>query len=260
VWGGISTFNGVPLVLKTLNSLDGSFEPTDPNSLSAGSDSHANKNQPDVIDPLSYRVPCPRTSGGIFSTLGYIACFGGSRLFLTSLQQSQCDVASSQSVHRPSDHLEMKTQSLDSNLPSGSSFAAHYTTQSFARSMDSVEPSDIYGRSQSPPPHLAPTPAPLPLVSSSVLYPKTYGDLLVYQRDVKLKKLADVAVAAAAAVVTQQQNRKINEQADNSGQPQLNDETDKMKESQLTIKTTERYYPHFFANGRRGVPTSPLFL
>jgi hypothetical protein len=126
--------------------------------------------------------------------------------------------------------------------------------------MDSVEPSDIYGRSQSPPPHLAPTPAPLPLVSSSVLYPKTYGDLLVYQRDVKLKKLADVAVAAAAAVVTQQQNRKINEQADNSGQPQLNDETDKMKESQLTIKTTERYYPHFFANGRRGVPTSPLFL
>jgi len=33
-----------------------------------------------VIDPLAYRIPSPATSGGVFSPLGVLVCFGGARL------------------------------------------------------------------------------------------------------------------------------------------------------------------------------------
>jgi hypothetical protein len=256
----------VPLVLKSLNSLDGTVELTETsNPLAVATDNHSTKNQPDVIDPLSYRVPCPRTSGGIFSTSGYVACFGGSRLFLKSMQASECaEAALLRSMNRTIDgdpsssaatatassgHLEMKTQSADeSNYLSQSSHLAN-------RSTDMTEPSDQQFTSPHPPlpfSHSSPQRATTTATSSSsispILYPKTYGDLLVYRRDVKLKN----QVAAAAAAVAIQQNRTTNHAEDEL----FFDESDKMKGTTTTtpllIKTTERYYPHFLMNGRRG--------
>lgn len=60
---------------------------------------------------------------------------------------------------------------------------------------------------------------------SPIIYPKTYGDLLVFQRDSKL---------------TNQVKNKLS-----STSVDLENENDHHK-IQMPIKTTERYYGHFF--------------
>ena len=214
VWGGISTFNGVPLVLRSMNSNEDNPDPDIDLNLSnpgpALITTTNSKNQPAVIDPLSYHVPCPRSSGGIFSSLGRISCFGGSRLFLRSMQiseQSSCTNPPSQS--RESSNQETP-QHDDLSVPSTPVIPR--TTKHGARTQSYL------------PPNSAPTAQP-PQRISPIIYPKTYGDLLVFQRDSKL---------------TNQVKHKLS-----STSVDLENESDHHK-IQMPIKTTERYYGHFF--------------
>jgi hypothetical protein len=77
--------------MKTsLDVLDSSLEDekeVDPQTLQ---NDKATSRSSSVIELKSYRVPCPRTSSGIFSTRGFLSCFGGCQLRLVS-SKSNCN-------------------------------------------------------------------------------------------------------------------------------------------------------------------------
>jgi hypothetical protein len=225
VWGGIPAFHGVPLVLKSMNSLDNNQDPdndlnlstdlgTGPKLLSTSS----SKNQPAVIDPLSYRVPCPRSSGGIFSTTGHISCFGGSRLFLRSMQLPEHvgDNTDPPSQSRESSHDIKASYDDSSSLPA---------TPVISHSRHSRSAQHVLPPAQS---QLSSPPQSQTQRSASVIYPKTYGDLLVFQRDSKLTRQSKNK--HSLSVSGDSENEKLNQHG----------------MIQMPIKTTERYYGHFF--------------
>jgi hypothetical protein len=241
VWGGIPAFNGVPLVFKSMNSIDNNHDSDNDLSLSTAAPNlltSSSKNQPAVIDPLSYRVPCPRSSGGIFSTLGHISCFGGSRLFLHSMTQQRSSDPQSRDIEPPSQSRESSHHDINvtashddlilSSLPS-TPVISHSSAQTkhgfYPRTQQhDLPPSSNTQQTMS----LAPPQSPQ-RSSAPIIYPKTYGDLLVFQRDSKLTNQV-----------------KIKHNRDDSASGDV--ENDKLQHDkiQMPIKTTERYYGHFF--------------
>lgn len=222
VWGGVSVFNGVPLVLQSINSIEGISNddyqgddilfPTDIPVTAA-------KNQPDVIDPLSYRVPCPRTSGGILSTLGYISCFGGSRLLLKLIGGKE-DLDRSASFTPESVNQDIKVNTDDPSFTS---------TPTFLQQLNPTR----HSTDQEPDLQLNVPDSKTSLQTrSNIMYPKTYGDLLVFQRDSKINNQAK----------TKQREEILDSES-------LKPET----KTQAPIKTTERYYEYFIhMQGRQG--------
>lgn len=74
-------------ILRVAASIDEDTNDANTNNLT-NEKSTKNDNVESVIELRSYHVPSPRTSSGVFSTLGFFSCFGGCKLQLASIKNT----------------------------------------------------------------------------------------------------------------------------------------------------------------------------
>jgi hypothetical protein len=106
-----------------------------------------------VIDPLAYKVPCPVSSGGIFSYVGNLTCFGGSTLSFNLVVTSS--------------KMPTKKSSGALNDPTGLATEKGLSSGNLAMLADSS----------------------VGVAPSQEAYPKTYADLLLRLREAKQMEL-----------------------------------------------------------------------
>lgn len=151
----------LPASLDESTHGDRDMEDDDSNMVTAASNSLTRDNSHSaddelshsVIDPLAYKVPCPVSSGGIFSYVGNLTCFGGSTLSFNLV------VTSSKMPTKKS------TSALNDTLAAA---ADKLSTGNLAMIADSA----------------------VGMAPSSEIYPKTYADLLLRLREAKQMELA----------------------------------------------------------------------
>lgn len=109
-----------------------------------------------IIDPLAYKVPCPVSSGGIFSTMGTLTCFGGSTLSFNMVLSSS--------------KFSKKASTANDDKGVTSSVPQHHSSGNLMET-------------------LAATAQAMEGMKGAVVYPRTYADLLLRLRDSKQLEL-----------------------------------------------------------------------